>query len=116
MSTLLHVPWRAAPSAYGWAELANIVRHLPTTSATWRAQHPDEAPWDTALALAHIAAAQVDATNAVTYTLARRWSERPPEEPEPYPVPWAPKSARKRHMGGGGIPVSEFDAWYYAHA
>lgn len=115
MSTLLHVPWHAAPPIYGWAELANLARHLPTGSATWRATHPDEAPWDTTLGMAHVAAATYDAVAAVIHTLACRWSERRPPDPEPFPVPWAPDTWRRRRVGSGAVTVAEFDEWWAAH-
>lgn len=115
VATKLGVPWHAAPSVYGWAELVNFARHLPTDSATWRARHPDEAPWATPLGLAHVAAATYDAVMGVAHLLATRWSERRPPDPEPYPVPWARDAGRRRHVGTGSVTVAEFDEWWAAH-
>ena len=115
MSTLLHVPWRLAPLAYGWAEIANIVRHLPEGSATWRALHPDEAGWVTRQATAELLAGVLDAVVGVGHILACRWSEKGsrPKPPKPVDLPWR-RNADKQSIGGGGIPVADFDAWYYS--
>lgn len=97
---------------YGWHSLAVWARHLPQESATWRAQHPDEAAFASAYGRALIATDIFDAIayGTVSIVKANRATMR---DPKPYPRPNA-KDRDARHFGSGGIPISEFDAWYYA--
>lgn len=110
--TLLGVPWHLAPRVCGWADLATFAKHLPTGSATWRARHPELAPWTEPLALVNVGADvfNVIARFAHLYASAHSKARRP--APNPYPVPWAEDRAVR--IGSGAIPVAEFEDWYYA--
>ena len=112
VSTLLHVPWHAAPAVYGWAEICNLVRHLPTASATWRAMHPELAPWAEPLALVNVTADVFNAIAALAHLYAGAHSKGRRPAPKPYPVPWAEEKGIR--YGRGAIPAADFDAWYYS--
>ena len=109
--TKLGVPWHQAPLVYGWAELANFVRHLPTDSATWRARHPELAPWADPIALVNVTADVFNAITALAHLYTSAHSKGRPQRPKPYPVPWA--ESQGLTLGHDAIPVADFDAWYY---
>jgi len=96
---------------YGWHALATWARHLPQESAVWRARHPDEAAFSSAHGRAVIAAAPFAAVMGAAVAIARAQGARV-RDPKPYPRPGT--GDESRHFGSGGIPVSEFDAWFYA--
>lgn len=100
-----------APFLYGWHALATWARHLPQDSAVWRARHPEEAAFASAYGRAVIAADTFDALMGAAAMLARVQGARV-RDPKPFPRPGAKDETR--HFGSGGIPVAEFDAWYYA--
>ena len=97
--------------AYGWHALATGAGPLPQDSATWRARHPDEAAFSGAYGRATISADIFDAIMGAAAAIARTNGARV-RDPKPYPRPGT--QGETRHFGSGGIPVSEFDAWYYA--
>lgn len=100
-----------APFLYGWHAVMTWARHLPQDSAVWRARHPDEAAFASDYQRSLIAADTFDAVMRVMATIAAAHGANV-REPKPYP---RPNDGRKtEHFGSGGIPVSEFDAWYYA--
>ena len=101
----------AAPSAIGWAQIANIVRHLPQDSAVWRAMHPEEAQWASGLATAHLLADLYDLVASFAWLFSTAHSKSKPRKPKRYPVPWA--KGEERHIGKGAITIAEFDEWYY---
>lgn len=105
------MPAEAALSRFGWAEMVNIVRHLPDDSATWRALHPDEAPWTSRLALAHFLADIHDAITGLAWLFASAHSKSRPKRPRPYPVPWA--KGEEQRLGKDAIAIADFDEWYY---
>lgn len=96
---------------YGWHALVTWARHLPQDSATWRAKHPDEAAFASAYGRATIAADTFDAIMCSVVSLARAHGARV-RDPKPYPRP--SDKADIRHYGSGGIPVADFESWYYA--
>ena len=100
-----------APHLFGWHALATWARHLPQDSAVWRARHPDEAAFASAYGRATIAADTFDALMHAAAGLAGVLGANA-RDPRPYPRPGARDESR--HFGSGGIPVSEFDDWYYA--
>lgn len=97
--------------SYGWHALYLWARHLPQDSATWRAKNPDEAAFASAYGRAVIAADTFDALMHGIKAIVRS-NGATMRDPKPYPRPNAKDESR--HFGSGGIPVSEFDAWYYA--
>lgn len=100
-----------APFLYGWHAVATWARHLPQDSAVWRARHPEEAAFASDYQRAIIAADTFDAVMRVIGTIAAAHGTNV-RDPQPYP---RPHDGRKtEHFGSGGIPVSEFEAWYYA--
>ena len=101
----------AAPSAIGWAQACNFVRHLPEDSATWRALHPDEAPWATRLGIVHLLADIFDLVGGFSWLFASAHSKSKPKRPDHYPVPW--RRAERQHMGKDAISIADFDSWYY---
>lgn len=110
--TKLGVPWHAAPAIFGWAELCTFVRHLPTDSATWRALHPEEAPWAEPLALVNVSADIFNAIMRLMHLYASAHSKGRRPAPKPYPVPWAEEKGTR--IGSGAIPAAQFEAWYYS--
>ena len=102
-----------APLLYGWHAVATWARHLPQDSATWRARHPEEAAFASAYGRAVIAADTFDALMRGVVAVARSNGADVRREPKPYPRPDS-QGKEARHFGSGGIPVSDFDAWYYA--
>lgn len=100
-----------APLFYGWHALSTWSGHLPQDSAVWRARHPDEAAFASAYGRAVIAADTFDAIMSAAKMLASVEGARV-RSPKPYPRPGQEDDSR--HFGSGAIPVSEFDAWYYA--
>lgn len=116
MGTLLHVPWRAAPLVYGWAELASFARHAAAdeSTATWRALNPDAAAWASRVGIVTVMACVFDAAAAIHHALATRWARDgiKPKPPKPFPLPWRRESGSER-LGRDPIPVADFDAWYY---
>lgn len=101
----------AAVAAYGWGEVSNLVRHLPDDSATWRALHPDEAPWASRLATVRVLADICDTVSGFAWLFATANSQSKPKHPAPYPVPWA--KGKPKRLGSAPIAVADFDAWYY---
>ena len=96
---------------YGWHSLAVWARHLPQDSATWRAKHPEEAAFASPYGMATIAADTFDALMSAMVNVVKANGANM-RRPKPYPRPGTKDETR--HFGSGGIPVSEFDAWYYA--
>jgi hypothetical protein len=101
-----------APIVYGWHSVAVWARHLPQGSAVWRAKHREEAAYagdyQRALILADIFDAIVHAGRVAAESNGAKFHTNP----KPYPRPGARDEAE--HFGSGGIPVSEFDAWFYS--
>ena len=100
-----------APLFYGWHAIATWSRHLPQESAVWRARHPHEAAFCSPYGRATIAADTFDAVLNAAAVVIKAFGVTP-RAPKPYPRPTDRPDTR--HFGSGGIPVSEFDAWYYA--
>lgn len=115
VATKLGVPWHAAPSVYGWAELVNFARHLPEDSATWRALEPEASAWASRVGIVTALAAVYDAVMGTQHILATRWAAEgyKPKPPKPFPLPWRKGRADERHFGRDPIPVADFEAWYY---
>lgn len=108
----LGVTFARAPLLYGWHAIATWARHLPEGSAVWRAEHPRETAFSSELARASIMADQFDATMQVIVAIAKAHGSKRVRTPKPYPRPW---NEPEGHVigKGGGIPVRDFDAWYY---
>ena len=114
MATKLGAPWHAAPPIFGWAELVNFATHLPEDSATWRATHPEYAPWATAAMRAKVATDTFDAIRNVGHLITTIAARKELQPPAPYPAPWARKDPSRRTFGrGSGVSVEEFARRYY---
>lgn len=100
-----------APILYGWHSLFVWANHLPQDSAVWRARHPHEAAFASGYGQATIAADTFDALMRGIVSVVRSNGANM-RDPKPYPRPDVKDETQ--HFGSGGIPVSEFDAWYYA--
>lgn len=100
-----------APFLYGWHSLFVWAKHLPQGSAVWRAKHPDEAKFASEFGRAVIAADTFDAIMHGIVSIVRSNGVNM-RETKPYPRPNAKDDSR--HFGSGGIPVSQFNDWYYA--
>lgn len=109
MMERLGVTLAGAPR-FGWHAVSVWARHLPVGSAVWRALHPEHAAFASELGRALIMADIFDAVVHATRTIAAAHGARP-HAPKPYPRPEARDSQR---MGGGAIPVSSFDDWFYS--
>lgn len=109
MMERLGVTFAKAPITFGWHAMATWARHLPQDSATWRATHPEHARWSSDLGRAAMLADLFDAIAHVIGAIGAAHGARP-RPPKPYPRPGARQEQR---IGSGGIPVAEFDAWYY---
>ena len=110
MERLGHTLARASV-LYGWHSLFIWARHLPQDSATWRARHPDEAAFASDYGRAVIAADTFDALMRGIVSIVRSNGVSMRDQ-KPYPRPNARDDSR--HFGSGGIPVSQFNDWYYA--
>lgn len=111
MMERLGCTFAGAPVLYGWHAVATWTRHLPQGSAVWRAKHPKEAAYSSDFGRANIAADQFDAILSLVGVIAAAHGAGA-RTPKPYPRPNADDGTK--HFGSGGIPVSEFDAWFYA--
>ena len=104
------------PMTIGWSGLKVFYRHLDGASATWRAQHPEYAPYSTPFGIAQMLADVIDMEQWVCYGIAAAHharGKRPPRKPKPYEAPWRKGDHGDRHVGSGAIPRSEFLDWYY---
>ncbi|WP_278591454.1 hypothetical protein [Olsenella uli] len=116
LMTLVGVTLRDVPGTIGWDGLRDLYRHLGTDSATWRAQHPELAPYATAFGLAQMAGELVDGLAAVQYAIAcaHRTKGAPrPRRPRLGRWPWRKADGTERHLGSGALPRRDFLAWYY---
>lgn len=97
----------------GWRNVAQWARHLDESSATYRAIHPEEASFASALGRAALAADQFDAIMALGRLVASAHGARGVRQAKPYPRPWA-KDKDETKFGSDPIPASEFNDWYYS--
>ena len=111
MMERLGVTFAQAPRRYGWHAVATWARHLPESSAVFRARHPKESAWASEFGRAAMQADQIDATGEVVRAIAAACGARP-RDVRPYPRPWH-DDRDVRKFGAGAIPVRDFDAWYY---
>ncbi len=109
MMERLGITLEGAPS-FGWHAVSVWARHLPEGSAVWRALHPEHAAFASELGRASIMADIFDAVLHTAATIAAAHGGKP-RQPKPYPRPGA---RDRRSMGGGAIPVSSFDEWFYS--
>ncbi|WP_051432586.1 hypothetical protein [Promicromonospora kroppenstedtii] len=93
----------AGTDALAWHELYAVIRHLPRTSAFYRATHPDDHEWSLdALLLAEVA----DALRVANW---QRGGGRRHEYPKPIPRPGVePESTT---YGKGAVSIDEMEAW-----
>lgn len=105
---MLGMPFELAAVSFGWGNLRDFSRNLPQTSATWRAQHKDEAWFISPLQIAEMLADLNDAVIAFAYVFAKNAKG---QKPPTYPRPWAKNDGDS--IGSDPIPISEFNDWYY---
>jgi hypothetical protein len=110
MMERLGITMAGAP-IFGWHALAVWARHLPQGSAVWRARHPEEATYASDYGRALILADIFDAVMHAGRVAAESNGAKFPRGDRPYPRPGAKDGTQ--HFGSGGIPVAEFDAWFY---
>lgn len=101
-----------AADSFGWGELINFSRHLPSNSATYRAMHEDAAKFASDLQEAAILADIYDAVSMFAYSFAKSRGYRG-QKPRPYQRPWSTGDIEEKHFGKDPIPISEFYEWYY---
>lgn len=95
--------------------LAHFVRHLPPTSATMRALHPDDAErvtWMEGKATAELLACLIDEVRGMQWMYESAHSRSRPRRPKPFPTPWRTDDADTRRIGSGAITIADFDAWF----
>lgn len=100
-----------AADSFGWGELINFSRHLPDTSATYRAMHDDAYRFASDLKENAILADIYDAIASFAFMYAKAHGGKG-KRPQPYQRPWS-SDADEQRIGADPIPISEFNKWYY---
>lgn len=95
---------------FGWGELFNFSKHLPETSAVFRARNKDAADYLSRLNQSAMIADLIDSVSALCYMYAKAHNGRP-RKPKPYRRPWLKNTSKS--IGSDPIPISEFNKWYY---
>ena len=104
--------FECAVRSFGWAELANFAKHLPETSATFRAQHKDMYMFASELQQSALLADLYDSIQNMLYLFSTAHGGKP-KKPQRFPRPWTDDDTSTKRIGSGAIPISEFNDWYY---
>lgn len=94
--------------------LLRFVRGLGPDSSFFAASRPDEkqtAAWMDGRAVCALLADLIDTVNGVGIALAYKGTGKTMPKLDRYPRPWM--HPEKLRFGGGAIPISDFDDWYY---
>ncbi|MBR2835921.1 MAG: hypothetical protein IKE43_09490 [Coriobacteriales bacterium] len=98
------------PFSIGWDGLVLFVEGLGEDSAYFRARNQEYAPWTSKLKQMQVLTDIYDLISATRYNMITLMHAKT-QQPLPYQRPWADDG--KQHIGSGGIPISEFNEWYY---
>ena len=83
-----------AVRSFGWADLAVFAKHVPETSATYRALHKEEYKFASDLQQSSMMADLYDAVQALLYMFAKAHGGKP-QKPQPFPRPWTKDNTRR---------------------
>lgn len=109
---ILGMTFEQAADSFGWGEMVNFSRHLPDTSATYRARHDDAARFASDLQHSAILADIYDAIATVAWILNKQGGGHA-KKPKPYQRPWLDDGTDSKHFGCDPIPIADFKKWYY---
>ena len=105
--------FECAVRSFGWAELVNFAKHLPETSATFRANHKDMYMFASELQQSSILADIYDSFQNMLYMFSYSRGGKP-KKPQRFPRPWTDNNdTASKRIGSDAIPISEFNDWYY---
>lgn len=109
---ILGMTFEQAADTFGWAELINFMRHLPESSATYRAMNEDAYRFASDLQESAILADIYDAISTFAY-MFNRANGGHAKKPNPYKRPWLADDSSEQHFGKDPIPIADFNSWYY---
>jgi hypothetical protein len=93
------------PGVLSWADLRDVVKYQPATSALYREMHPDAAPWGLS---EHLLAVVADAVIAGNW-MSSRDGQKNKNRPKPIPRPGVAPDAKK--FGGKAESMDTIRAW-----
>jgi len=93
------------PLVLSWADLRDVVKYQPATSALYREMHPDAAPWGLPEHLLAVIADAVIAGNWMQSKDGQRNRNRPKQIPRPGVVP------DKKKFGGRAESMDTIRDW-----
>lgn len=94
--------------AFGWDNVADVVRHLEQGSAVRRYRNKK---YEISNAMIYDGVLTVvDVLRAIGYNFATAYGAHG-SPPQPIKRPW--DKADRERIGSGAIPISEFESWYY---
>ena len=108
--TLLGLDVEQARARYGWRGLLDFAANLPGESATVAAVSPEYSTRNGTAQAIELLASLFDGLAWLQYSLLKRWGGAP-QKPRPYPLQW--RAEKRQKIGAGGIPVADFENWYY---
>jgi len=104
---LIGLGYRAddVPALLSWADLRDIVKYQPATSALYREMHPDAAPWGLS---EHLLAVVADAVIAGNW-MSSRDGQKNKNRPKPIPRPGVAPDSKK--FGGKAESMDTIRDW-----
>ena len=104
---LIGLGYRAAdvPAALSWADLRDVVKYQPASSALYRAMNPEESPWGLS---EHLLAVIADGVVAGNWMQSRD-GQKNRNRPKPIPRPGVAPDTKK--FGGQAESMETIRAW-----